>query len=459
MPHSVDLVLRSGAIVTPGGLVEADLAISEGRIAAIGPIGEIAAAEEIQIRGLTVLPGVIDTQVHFREPGLTHKEDLASGTLAAIKGGVTTIFEMPNTTPPTTTAEALADKLRRAEGRAWCDHAFFVGATEENAEELRYLEQLPGCAGVKMFMGSSTGTLLVGEDEGVEAVLRSGRRRIAVHSEDEARLRERLALVRDSGDPALHPVWRDEETALRATLRLLSLARQCGRPVHVLHVTTAEEMDVLGRNKDIATVEVTPQHLTLAAPDCYRNLGTLAQMNPPIRDARHRDALWRAIEEGIIDCLGSDHAPHSREEKARPYPTSPSGMPGVETMLPIMLDHVAAGRLSLLRLVDLTSAGPARVYGIAAKGRVAVGYDADLTIVDLKLRKTIHAAELASKCGWTSFEDISVAGWPVMTVLRGATVMRDGAPQGHPRGRPARFHDTLAKPAEALARQSIPGQR
>jgi dihydroorotase len=451
MPQSVDLVLRGGTIVTPGGTVEADLAIADGRIAAIGRMGEIAAAEEIPIRGLTVLPGVIDPQVHFREPGLTHKEDLATGTLAAIKGGVTTIFEMPNTNPPTTSAEALADKLRRAEGRAWCDYAFFVGATEENTAELRHLELLPGCAGVKMFMGSSTGTLLVGEDEGVEAVLRSGHRRMAVHSEDEARLRERLALVRDSGDPGLHPVWRDEETALRATLRLLGLARRCGRTIHVLHVTTAEEMDVLGRNKDIATVEVTPQHLTLAAPDCYRDLGTLAQMNPPIRSARHRDALWRGIEEGIVDCLGSDHAPHSLQEKARPYPASPSGMPGVETMLPIMLDHVAAGRLSLLRLVDLTSAGPARVYGLAAKGRVAVGYDADLAIVDLALRKTIHAAALASKCGWTPFEDVRVTGWPVMTVLRGAIVMRDGAPQDHARGAPVRFHETLGPATAALA--------
>lgn len=446
MPQLIDLVLRGGRIATPGGLVEADLAIAEGRIAAIGPIGEVAAREEIQIRGLTVLPGVIDTQVHFREPGLTHKEDLATGTAAAIKGGVTTIFEMPNTSPPTTTAEALQDKLRRAEGRAWCDHAFFVGATEENAGELGQLERLPGCAGVKMFMGSSTGTLLVSEDEGVEAVLRSGRRRIAVHAEDEARLRERLPLVRDSGDPTLHPVWRDVETSLRATLRLLTLARRQGRPVHVLHVTTAEEMDLLGRHKDIATVEVTPQHLTLAAPDCYRDLGTCAQMNPPIRDARHRDGLWRGIEEGIVDCLGSDHAPHTREEKARPYPTSPSGMPGVETMLPLMLDHVAAGRLSLERLVDLTSAGPARVYAIAAKGRIAVGYDADLALVDLKMHKTIRAANLASRCGWTPFEGREATGWPVMTILRGTVAMREGALLGAPRGRPVRFIDTLPGP-------------
>ncbi|MCI0431420.1 MAG: dihydroorotase [Rhodospirillales bacterium] len=451
MPQFIDLVLRGGRIVTPGGTVEADLAVAEGRIAAIGRIGGVDAREEIRIHGLTVLPGVIDPQVHFREPGLTHKEDLATGTAAAVKGGVTTVFEMPNTIPPTITAGALADKLRRAEGRAWCDHAFFVGATEENAGALGALERLPGCAGVKMFMGSSTGTLLVGEDEGVEAVLRGGRRRIAVHAEDEARLRERLPLVREGADPSLHPVWRDEETALRASLRLLTLARRWGRPVHLLHVSTAEEMDILARHKDIATVEVTPQHLTLTAPDCYRELGTLAQMNPPIRDARHRDALWRGIEEGIVDCLGSDHAPHTREEKARLYPTSPSGMPGVETMLPIMLDQVAAGRLSLERLVDLTGAGPARVYGIAAKGRLAVGYDADLVVVDLKARKTIQAADLASRCGWTPFEGRTVTGWPIMTLLRGAMVMREGALLGHPCGRPVRFLDTLP-PAQENSR-------
>ena len=295
-----------------------------------------------------------------------------------------------------------------------------------------------------MFMGSSTGDACwSGRTRGSRRSCAAERRRIAVHAEDEARLRERLALVQGSGDASLHPVWRDEETALRATLRLLKLARRCGRPVHVLHVTTAEEMDFLARNKDIATVEVTPQHLTLAAPDCYRALGTLAQMNPPIREARHRDALWRGVEEGIVDCLGSDHAPHTLEEKARPYPTSPSGMPGVETMLPLMLDHLATGRLSLERLVDLTSAGPARVYGIAGKGRIAVGYDADLVLVDLDRRKIIRADELASRCGWTPFEGREVTGWPVMTLVRGRIAVREGELLGGPAGRPVRFLDCL----------------
>jgi dihydroorotase len=437
-----DLIIRGAIAATPSGIGPADIGIRDGRFAAIGRI-EGAAASELDGRGLHALPGVIDTQVHFREPGLTHKEDIASGTAGAVLGGVTAVFDMPNTQPNTLSAADLADKLARAKGRAWCDIAFFVGAAEENAGELAALERLPGCAGVKVFMGSSTGSLLVADDEGLEAVLRSGRRRVAVHAEDEARLRERLALARDSGDVAMHPVWRDEETALRATRRLISIARKTGRRVHVLHVTTAEEMALLGQAKDIATVEATPQHLTLAAPDCYRELGSFAQMNPPIRDARHRTALWQAVSEGIVDCVGSDHAPHSKEEKARPYPASPSGMPGVQTLLPLLLDHLAQGRLSLERLVDLTSTGPARIYNIAGKGRIAVGYDADVTLVDLKARRTIRREWMATKCGWTPFEGREVAGWPRATILRGRVAMQEDQLIGAPAGEPVRFGETL----------------
>jgi dihydroorotase len=381
--------------------------------------------------------------VHFREPGPVHKEDLESGTRGAVLGGVTTVFEMPNTDPPTTTEAAIADKLARARGRAWTDHAFYVGASPENADELGSLERLPGVCGIKMFMGSSTGSLLVADDENVERVLRSGSRRVTVHSEDDMRLQERAALVRDGADVSKHPEWRDVETAVRSTERLLRLARQNRRRVHVLHVTTAEEMDILAAHKDIATVEVLPQHLTLAAPECYQRLGTFAQMNPPIREARHREALWKAIENGIVDCVGSDHAPHTREEKAKPYPRSPSGLTGVQTLLPLLLDHMAAGRLTLQRLVDLTSAGPARIFGIAGKGRVAVGYDADFTIVDLKARRTITNAWIASKAGWTAFDGMTVTGWPTATIIRGHIVMRDDTLLGKPVGEPVRFLETL----------------
>lgn len=443
MPSSFDFLIRGGTVVTPMGRETVDVAVRDGRIAAIGSFEAGQAAEVLDAGGLMVLPGIIDTQVHFREPGHEQKEDLATGTAAAALGGVVAVFEMPNTKPSTLNAEDLADKLSRAAGRAWTDHAFFMGAAAENADQLGELERLPGCCGVKIFMGSSTGSLLVDDDETLLSVLRSGRRRCAVHAEDEARLRERLALVRDGADVAMHPVWRDEETALRATRRVLRLARDAGRRIQVLHITTAEEMELLADHKDLATVEVTPQHLTLTAPDCYESLGTLAQMNPPIREARHRDGLWAAVRNGTVDVLGSDHAPHTREEKSAPYPRSPSGMPGVQTLLPLMLDHVANGRLSLERLVDLTSAGPQRIYGIAGKGRIAIGYDADFTLVDLAARREITGAWLRSKSGWSPFEGRRVQGWPIATVIRGTVVMREDQLLGSPSGRPVAFSDTL----------------
>jgi dihydroorotase len=439
-----DLLVAGGTLVTPAGTFRADLGVRDGRIAAIGDLGSASAAERIEARGLHVLPGVIDSQVHFREPGLEHKEDLATGTAAACLGGVTTILEMPNTNPSTTTAEALADKVARAKGRVRAHVGFFVGAADENADDLARLECLPGAAGIKIFMGSSTGSLLV-DDEGVLGrALRSGRRRVAIHAEDEARLRARKALAESSGgDPAMHPVWRDAESARLATERLLRVAREARRRVHVLHVTTSDEMAMLADHKDLATVEVTPQHLTLAAPGCYERLGTFAQMNPPIREEHHRAALWQALEQGIVDVIGSDHAPHTREEKAKTYPASPSGMPGVQTLLPLMLDHVHAGRLSLTRLVDLVCHAPARIYGIARKGRLAVGFDADLTLVDLERRVTLTHDAMASRCGWTPFDGMTVTGFPVMTVLEGSVAMREGELVGAPAGGIVRFEECL----------------
>lgn len=444
-----ELVIRGGTLCTPGGRIVADVGIREGRIAAIGALGGGSAAQVIDATGLHVLPGVIDAQVHFREPGLVHKEDLATGTAAAVLGGVTAVLEMPNTDPPTTTAAALADKVARLRGRARCDVGFFVGATPDNADRLGDLEGRPGCVGVKVFMGSSTGSLLVADDKALADVFASGCRRIALHCEDEARLQERKAIAVEAKDPRAHPEWRDAETALRATWRAVAIARRFGRRVHILHVTTADECELLASCKDIATFEIPPQHLTLTAPECYERLGTLAQMNPPIRDAPHQAGLWAAIASGACDLIATDHAPHTLEEKARPYPASPSGMPGVQTMLPLMLDHVARGRLTLERLIDLTSAGPARVWGLAAKGRLAVGFDGDLTLVDLSARRTIHAADQASRCGWTPFDGVEVTGWPVATVVRGHVVMRDGQLTGDPIGRALRFVETLAPVAPA----------
>jgi len=443
--QAYDHIIAGGICLTPAGRVRADIGVRNGRIAAIGALSGKPTAELTDVSGLHVLPGVIDSQVHFREPGLEHKEDLETGTRGAALGGVTAIFEMPNTKPATTTREAIEDKLKRAHGRTWVDHAFFVGAAAENASELGVLERLPGCAGVKVFLGSSTGSLLVDDPQVLKEVLKHGTRRVAIHSEHEARLTARKHLVEVEGaHPRLHPVWRDEQTALLATEGVLRLAREIGRPLHVLHITTADELPLLAQARDVATVEVTPQHLTLSGPECYERLGTRAQMNPPIRDERHRLALWQAMTDGLVDVIGSDHAPHTLEEKAKPYPLSPSGLPGVQTLVPLMLDHVHAGRLSLERFVDLTSAGPARVYDVASKGRIALGYDADLTIVDLNASRVIENSKMASRCGYTPFDGMRVTGFPILTVVRGRIVMRDGQTLGTPQGQPVRFANALA---------------
>ena len=435
----IDLKLIGGTVHLPGGPVRADLGVAGGRVAAIGGVGDAGAT--LDCTGLDILPGVIDTQVHFREPGLVHKEDLESGSRAAVLGGVTAVFEMPNTRPNTDSAAAIDDKLARARDRMWCDHAFYVGATNANAADLAELERMPGTAGVKIFMGASTGDLLVSEDDRLAEVLASGTRRVAIHAEDEARMQARLG-ERIDGDAASHPVWRDDESALLATRRILRLARAAGRRIHVLHVTTPAELELLGAHKDLATCETTPQHLTLAGEEAYPRLGSLAQMNPPIRSGAHRDGLWHWLGQGVVDVIGSDHAPHTRVEKAQPYPASPSGMPGVQTLLPLLLDHVAAGRLTLARLIDLTSAGPQRVFGIAGKGRIATGYDADFSVVDLKARWTITDDWLASRAGWSPFTGMTLTGRPVGTVVRGRVAMWDGGLADAAAGEPIRFEAT-----------------
>ncbi|MBI1331098.1 MAG: dihydroorotase [Alphaproteobacteria bacterium] len=446
MTQSFDLLISGGIAATPNGIAPADIGVIGGRIAAIGSLSGAKAAEVFDARGLHVLPGVIDTQVHFREPGNEHKEDLESGSRAAVLGGVTAVFEMPNTSPPTTSREAIEDKLFRAKNRMHCDYAFYAGATPGNVGALAELERIPGVCGVKAFLGSSTGTLLLSEDEDILAALKGGRRRMAVHSEDEHRLIARKSFAK-AGDPRTHPVWRDAEAARASTERVLRLARMAGRRLHVLHVTTAEEIPLLAEAHDLVTVETTPQHLTLAAPECYERLGTYAQMNPPIRTVEHREALWKAVSEGVIDVIGSDHAPHTREEKDKVYPNTPSGMPGVQTLATILLDHVNAGRLSLERFVDLTSAGAARIFGIAGKGRIARGYDADFTIVDLKKTRTIENSWIASKCGWTPFDGMKTTGWPIATIIRGQTVMRDHALTLAAKGEPVGFVETFSETA------------
>lgn len=441
MAQTCDLILEGGTVVNHDGEGVRDVAVTNGTIVAIGDLSRWSAGKRVDCRSLHVLPGVIDSQVHFREPGLTHKEDLETGSRGAALGGVTSVFEMPNTNPLTTTAETLAEKVRLGMHRMHCDFAFWVGGTHENAKDVPELERLPGSAGIKVFMGSSTGSLLVADDPGVTSILERTSRRAAFHSEDEYRLEERKPL-RVKGDPNSHHVWRDVTTALQCTERLVRIAREKGAAIHVLHISTEEEIEFLANHKDVATAEATTHHLTLDS-SLYATLGTKLQMNPPVREARHRDGIWRGVQQGIVDVLGSDHAPHTLAEKAKPYPESPSGMTGVQTLVPVMLDHVNAGRLSLQRFVDLSSAGPARIFQIARKGRIAVGYDGDFTVVDMKRRETITDAWIASRTGWTPYNGKQVQGWPVGAFVRGNQVMWQGEIVTPSVGEPVRFVQAL----------------
>ena len=439
-------LLKNGTAVLPSGIHKTDIAINDGKIEAIGNLPENCAHRVIDCENLHILPGVIDTQAHFREPGGEHKETLEAGTRAAIAGGVTTIFEMPNTNPLTTTPEAVADKMERAKKSAWCNYAFYLGGTAENAQNLPQWENLPGICGIKIFMGSSTGNLLSDKDEDIEAILSNGKRIVAVHAEDEEMMNHnKETILGESNDVSMHCKWRSVESCLSATKRVLKIARKTGRKVHILHITTDIELEILKKNKDIASVEVLPNHLTLHAPDCYKELGTYAQQNPPIRELKHQNALWKAISDGTIDIIGSDHAPHTIEEKSKQYPQSPSGTPGVQTLVPIMLNHVNEGRLTLQRFVDLVCYGPHRIHQIATKGRIAVGFDADFTIVDMKAEREISNESQQSKSGWTPFNGKKVKGWPIMTIIMGKTVMSDDEIIGEPSGTPVKFRDNLSK--------------
>lgn len=440
------VLVRGGRVIGREGERIADVRMADGRFAEVGPdLDPLPDEVIVEAGGVFVLPGMIDPQVHFREPGNEHKEDLASGSLAALAGGVTTFFEMPNTKPSTTTAEALADKFERAKGRVHQSHAFFVGATADNAEALGDLEALPGCSGVKVFMGSSTGDLLVWDDPTLERVLRSGRRRVTVHSEDETILKANYAALAKGAPVTQHPDVRSVEAAVRSTTRLLDLAERTARPVHLLHVSTAEEIDLVVERDlgDLVTVEITPNHVFLTAPGCYEEHGSWAQMNPPVREQRHTDRLREALATGIATCIGSDHAPHSREEKARPYPQSPSGIPGVQTTLALLLTAVRDGWLSHADIVRLCVDGPRRVYPLRHKGPIEVGNDADLVIVDPSVTDPLPADWLQSRSPCNPFVGRELAGLPVATYVRGRRVwsghLHGGEVLGEADGRPVEF--------------------
>ena len=422
---SFDLILKNGTVFTPEATEISDIAVKDGKIVDIGTFNN--AEEIIDCTNLYVFPGLIDTQCHFREPGGEHKETLETGTLSAALGGVTGIFEMPNTNPLTITPDAMEFKLKKAYETSYVDFAFYFGGTAEYAEHLSEWENIDGVCGIKIFMGASNGDLLSATDEEIDAIVANGKRVIAVHAEDESIMNEnKITILGDSNDVAMHYKWRSEESCLNATKRIVSIAKKYSRKVHILHITTAQEMSFLKTNKDIASAEVLANHLTLHAPDCYDMFGTLAQQNPPIREKHHQDALWAAVADGTVDIVASDHAPHTLDEKSGTYPNTPSGTPGVQTLIPIMLNHVHEGRLSYERLVDLMAYGPYRIHKIKDKCLIRKGFNADFTVVDPKAEHIISNAEQASKSGWTPYDGKKVVGFPTMTIIGGKTIMRDG---------------------------------
>jgi dihydroorotase len=439
MSTHYDLLITHGTAVFPWGEAQARIGVRDGRIVTLEASGTATANATIDATHLHVLPGLIDPHVHLRDPGDATVESIPTGTKAAILGGLTTVFDMPNTNPAITDAQSVAWKQAYIPEHSYCDLGIYIGATKQNPETLGALEKAEGVCAIKVFAGSTTGDLLVEDDATIERVLRSGTRRVAFHSEDEYRLQDRKPLFHSGMPYATHMEWRDPECAALGTRRITALARKTNRPVQIVHTSTAEEFEHLRDYKDIATCEVLLNHLTQIGPECYERLGGYAVMNPPIRDQRHYDAAWAAVRSGLVDNVGSDHAPHSRAAKERPWPETAAGLTGIQTLVPIMLDHVNAGRLSIGRLVDLMAAGPARVFGALNKGRMAAGYDADFTIVDMRHSRTIENDWIVTPAGWTPFAGMQVTGWPVITVVRGNVVMRNDEVIGQPSGRIVHF--------------------
>ena len=437
-------VVTGGIVVSHRGIAELDIAIQDGRFAGIGApgslVGSVASDQMIDARGLHILPGVIDSHVHFREPGGERTEDFESGSRGSVLGGVTCVFDMPNTHPAVLTKAALDDKMAKVSRHAWCDFGLYVGSDGANLADLAEIQNAPGVCGVKVFMGSSTSDLVIRHQSALGGIMATGRRLVSLHAEDEDRIEARRPMT-EGADVFIHGEWRDVESAVMATKRAIAQARKHNRRINILHVSTAEEIEIIAANRDLVTCEVLPQHLIFSAPDCYRDHGTLTQQNPPIREARHRAALWKGVLNGVVDVIGSDHGPHLLEDKAKPYPNRHAGMPGTQTLVPLLLDMVAKGKLSLPHVVDLICGGPARVFNMAGKGRITVGNDADLTFVDLGRTVRITNDMIASKVGWTAYDGRVVQGWPVGTMVRGTMIMRDGEVIGAPKGRAVRFTD------------------
>lgn len=432
-------LIQHADLVLPSGIVRADLLIENGKILGIDPPRNSAADEVINATGLHLLPGVIDDQVHFRDPGLTHKEDLHTGSLACAKGGVTTFLEMPNTKPTTTGVEALHEKLALAATKSVVNYGFYIGATESNVPELAAAKRTPG---IKIFIGSSTGDLLVDSQAALERIFAETTLPACAHCEDEATIAANKARLGTLNDVRQHSQLRDHKAAYVSTKRAIELAHRHNHRFHVLHVSTADEIPLIRDHRKLITAEACPHHLLFHVGD-YDRLGNLIQMNPSIKTAADNAALWQALRDGVIQVVATDHAPHTLEEKAKSYPQSPSGLPAVENSLALMLDAMNRGECALEQIVAWMCDAPARVWDIVNKGRIAEGYDADLVLVDLKKKQTVRNADQLTKSGWTPWDGVELTGWPVRTWVMGQTVFQDGRVDAEHRGHEAQYDHSL----------------
>ena len=414
------ILIKNGTIVDSKTQIKKDVLISNGKIKKVEKNINPQADRIIDACQKFIIPGVIDPQVHFREPGLTHKEDIKSGARSAVCGGITTFFEMPNTNPATTNSKLLEEKFKIAEKSSVANFSFFLGATPNNIDEIKNLK---GNCGVKIFMGSSTGDLLVDRDSDIEKIFKYCNKIIAIHSEDEQVLNETAKTIKNPNFSD-HPNMRPVKAAVTSTNKAINFALKYKKKLHILHLSTSEEVKIIRKikNTGLVTSETTPQHLLLSAPDIYDDIGSYAQMNPPIREKHHQEELWKGLFDGTINCIATDHAPHTIQEKNKPYGIAPSGMPGVETSLPLMLNQVNKGKITLQDIIKWMCENPAKIYQIKNKGFIKEGFDADIALVDLNKIKIIRAKNMQSKCGWSPFEGLEVKGWPIMTIVNGNIV-------------------------------------
>lgn len=424
------LLIRDADVVLPDQVCQANVLVDDNRIVGVGVAGEHSCDEVIDAVGLTLLPGIIDDQVHFREPGLTHKEDIESGSQACAAGGVTTFLEMPNTIPPAVNAEQLAWKYARAAEVSRVNFGFYIGATSENVEELRKATHAPG---IKIFIGSSTGDLLVDEQEALEEIFGRTSLPICAHCEDETTVRANRAALGDNLSIEDHSRIRDVNAAVIATRRAIDLAMRHHHRFHVLHVSTAAEIPYIIDAKPYVTAEACPHHLFFSTDD-YQRLGSLVQMNPSVKPPENPPKIWQALLNNDIQVIATDHAPHSLEEKQASYPKSPSGLPAVENSLALLLNEVNQGKCSLNQVASWMSDAPARIWGLVGKGRIQSGYAADLVLVDMQKSKTIRNAEQWTRTKWSPWDGVTLRGWPVRTIVGGKTVYQDNTVSTDVRG-------------------------